>query len=375
MQGGLDADPMQALEPVRDGATPSVDQLCAIWSRVLQVSAVSPDDDFFDLGGDSLLAVTLMLEIERETGCSVPFTAIYDAPSVAALVELMGADENASSGPFVCLKPGDASLPFYLVHGIDGTVMEFASLGRTLQYGGALIGIQASGLDGKKPVRNSVEAMADAYLEAIVAHQPSGPYLIGGYSFGGLVALEICRRLRAQRKEIGVLVMIDSYGHPATWPRLTRLDVRWRRFLRRKEELANCSWSDAMHYAKDKAGQLSFGMLQAARGRNVRCASVDAVYNYRPSRYDGAAFYFRAETPYPNFPTHPQRVWRHVIGELNVQTVAGDHFSVVGEHVNGLEECLTHILNRANAPAPTTSPASRKYRISCDAVRLEESLC
>src|SRR5580693_676480 len=99
-----------------------VDRLCRIWSRVLKTSPVTAESDFFELGGDSLLAVNLLLEIERETGLSFPVTTIYDAPTVALQVELIAGERQSAFSPLVLLKSGVETAPLFIVHGIGGTV-------------------------------------------------------------------------------------------------------------------------------------------------------------------------------------------------------------------------------------------------------------
>src|SRR5262249_9414605 len=106
------------------------DRLTAIWRQALQAETIGSDDDFFDLGGDSLMAVGLFLEIEREFGVKLPITAIYDAPTIAGQLALIEAESRPGFSHLVLLKDGDTRAPFFIVHGVGGTVMEFAGLGR-----------------------------------------------------------------------------------------------------------------------------------------------------------------------------------------------------------------------------------------------------
>lgn len=371
--------PVEPSAPVATDALPSIEQLTAIWSRALRVSPLSPNDDFFELGGDSLLAVTLMLEIERETGCSIPFTAIYDAPSVASQWAFLNGERHSTSGPLVRLKEGGNAPPFYLVHGIGGTVMEFSALGQAMSYDGEMYGVQARGLDGREPPLDSVEGMAGHYLDAILEKQPCGPYFVGGYSFGGLVALEISRQLRAQRKEVGALVMIDSYGHPGTWPFATRIGVRWRRLQRRRARLAEMPFRETASYFAQTAKLLSSRLVRKPDSekdwggnaglrwlrvnsprlpttlREVRDAGVRAVHSYTPRYYPGEVMFLRAALPDPDFPTQPGPVWRHLLGDIEIQTVEGNHFTVIGEHVHSIAQHLSRILNGDGAARAVVS--------------------
>src|SRR5438128_1674894 len=166
-----------------------VELLLGLWQRVLQTDEVTPDSNFFDLGGDSLLALNLFLEIERATGRQLPITAIYDAPTVAEQALLLQDEQAPEFSPLVLLKSGNGSPPLFIFHGIGGTVVEFAQLGKLIEIDGAVYAVQAQGVDGSLPPLESVEEMAALYVDAIRAVQPNGPYRLCGYSFGGVIAV------------------------------------------------------------------------------------------------------------------------------------------------------------------------------------------
>ena len=349
----------------RTAVPPTVDRLIAIWTRVLQVSPIYPDTNFFDLGGDSLLAVGLLLEIERETGCSIPFTAIYDAPTVEALAAALEEQHMANFSPLVCLKEGEGAPPFFIVHGIGGTVMELSRLGKLIDYQGAVYGLQAKGLDGTEPPFDSIQDMAAYYLDAIREMQPTGPYFLSGYSFGGLVAVEMCRLLKLEGEEIGLLLLIDAYAHPRSWPLATRLAVRWRRLQHRRAELAGLPWRETASCAFHAAAR----MLRLRHGRQdsvaswlrdhapvlspalrkVRAAGETALNAYVPSYYPGRITFLRAEIPDPVFPTKPAPIWRPLVTEFALHTVKGSHFTIVGEHVVSIAARLSQCLSDASA--------------------------
>ncbi|MBV9330104.1 MAG: alpha/beta fold hydrolase, partial [Alphaproteobacteria bacterium] len=214
-----------------------VEKLCHLWAKILQAQEVGPDSDFFELGGDSLTAITLLIEIEREFGIRLPVTVIYDAPTVAQQAELICSDATPEFSPLVQLKPG-AGRPLFIVHGFGGTVFELAPLGRQIAWKGPVYAIQARGIDGREPPLTSVEQMASLYLSAVKEVQPQGPYLLAGYSFGGLIAFEMARLARAANDKVGLLLLIDSYPHPAHWPSRARRDQRRRKFAARARRAA-----------------------------------------------------------------------------------------------------------------------------------------
>jgi len=380
----------QAVETAHNGGTPqvpSIDQLSAIWTRVLQVSPILPDTNFFDAGGDSLLATGLMLEIERETGHAIPFTAIYDAPSVKELAALLEEWHAPKFSPLVCLKDGEGAPPFFIVHGIGGTVMELGKLGKLIDYAGAVYGIQASGVDGTQPALTSIPEMAACYLDAIRGEQNSGPYFLSGYSFGGLVALEMSRQLQKCGEETGLLVLIDAYPHPRLWPLRTRLAVRGRRAQHRLAELAKLPLRETISYALQKAQDLKGRLPILGRSgtsstdeavsrwlrdhsdhlppalRKVREAGGAALRAYIPEPYSGDVTFLRAENPDPDFPSWPEPVWRKRVRKIDCHTVKGSHFTIVGEHAESiaarLSQCLAESgpVRRAGGGSPLASPS------------------
>ena len=364
-------------EPARDNGAaqpPIMDQLSAIWTRVLQVSPILPDTNFFDAGGDSLMAAGLMLEIERETGRAIPFTAIYDAPSVKELAALLEEWHTPKFSPLVCLKDGKGVPPFFIVHGIGGTVMELAKLGKLINYEGAVYGVQARGVDGSEPPLTAIPQMAAFYLDAILGIQPSGPYFLSGYSFGGLIALEMSRQLQKCGEKTGLLVLIDAYPHPTLWPLHTRLAVRWRRAQHRLAELAKLPLRETISYTMQKAQHLAGRLSSLGRNgafsandsasrwlrdhtnhlplalREVREAGGTALLAYRPQRYCGDVTFLRAEIPDPNFPSRPEPFWRKRVQKIVLYTVKGSHFTIVNEHADSIAARLSQCLAESRHP-------------------------
>ena len=317
--------------------------LNSIWCRALQREDVGLDEDFFDLGGDSLMAVELFLEIERALGVKLPITAIYDAPTIAKQIELIDAEAQPCFSPLVLLKDGDETAPFFIVHGVGGTVIEFAALGRQIATERAVYALQARGLDGSAPPLERVEAMAALYVETIRAKQPQGPYYIGGYSFGGLVALEMARQLG--ERNVARLVMIDAYAHPQTWPFKTKAQVKTRKLLSRAKAFARRPASELSAFVKrrtmDRAtyvnnwlGAVDPNLPPALR--QTRIAGDAALIAYTPRPYQGRATFIRAGKTGTVFPSDARNVWRRLIRDFEVQTTQGDHRSILTEHASAL---------------------------------------
>lgn len=330
----------------------SVDLLVGIWRRLLPGVDVQPGSNFFDLGGDSLLAITLFLEIERATGRRFPLTVIYEAPTVCEQAALLDGSSGSEFSPLVLLKPGTDSAPLFIFHGVGGTVVEFAALGKLIDIPGEVYAVQAQGIDGTREPLERVEDMAQLYFDAIRAKQPSGPYWLCGYSFGGLLALEVARRLKAVGEDIALLFMIDAYAHPLTWPRKSRAKVKLRRFGR--SVLATLLKPSVVYHAVLRALERPAEATESAPpldrlsrkrlwlvNRNpalplpllkTRLAADEALYRYQPEYYDGDVVFLKARRPDPDFPDDPKHVWRHLVRSLQLHTSPGSHMTIIKEH-------------------------------------------
>jgi thioesterase domain-containing protein/acyl carrier protein len=331
--------------------------LTGIWQRVLQVADVQSGSNFFDLGGDSLLAIALLLAIERETGRKLPITAIYDAQSLAEQAALLEEGPASEFCPLVLLKPGSTGVPLFIFHGVGGTVIEFAKLGKLIDIPGAVYAVQAQGVDGTLPPLDSVEAMAALYCDSIRKKQPNGPYWLCGYSFGGLLAVEVAKLLKNAGEEIALLFLIDAYAHPVTWPRKSRVKVRLRRIanatvakLRAPRATAQALRSRATGTTKTRNAPATPEERCARKqqwllNRNpdlppallrTRLAAETALYRYRPSLYDGDIVFLKAKVPDPDFPDDPKHVWRKLATRLTLHVSPGSHLTIVSDQAEAV---------------------------------------
>ncbi len=346
-----------------------VETLIDIWSRNLQASPILPDSNFFDLGGDSLLAVGLLLEIEQKFGRKFPITTIYDAPTVAEQADLLESGLTAKFSPLVLLKPGEGAAPLFIVHGIGGTVIELDTLGKQIRTDSPVYAIQARGLDGSEPPLESIAEMAAFYLKAIREVQPIGPYRLAGYSFGGLVALEMACSLG--EKDIALLLMIDSYALPRTWPLKSRVTRSARVWLNRVRLLATRSPRETAKSLIDRFARLAH--RNSAPGtatqpnparqwlgepdanlplalRQVQDAGGIALLSYVPRPYDGKITFIKAEKTQVVFPADPTNVWSRVGRAFELHAAPGDHASMIHRHADRVADCVSACLARAGLP-------------------------
>ncbi len=157
-------------------------------------------DDFFDLGVTSLTAANLFGAIEHELGSSLPLGAIFRAPTIESLAKLIEDDSGDSRwSSLVPIQPAGTQPPIFCVHGGAGTILHLAALARRLGNDQPFYGLQSRGLYGGAAPVNSVQEMATYYLEEMRQVHPGGPWRIGGYCFGSLVAFELAERLTRRR--------------------------------------------------------------------------------------------------------------------------------------------------------------------------------
>ncbi|TDN37316.1 non-ribosomal peptide synthetase [Hymenobacter sp. UV11] len=206
----------------------NVEQLVAdSWREALKISKIGVFDDFFDLGGHSLIAVQVMARLEKVTGKRLPLAALFSHPTVAALALLIQRDGSKAItwDSLVPIKPKGSKTPLYIVHGAGMNVLLFNALARNMDAEQPVYGLQARGLNGVDEPLDRIEDIAAHYLAAIRAQNPDGPYALAGFSFGGLIAFEMARQLLAMGKEVQFLAMFDTYAYQSNYhlPYLERL--------------------------------------------------------------------------------------------------------------------------------------------------------
>ncbi|MBJ6766135.1 non-ribosomal peptide synthetase, partial [Myxococcaceae bacterium JPH2] len=286
--------------------------LAAIWEELLDVRPVSLHDDFFQLGGHSLLAMRLVARIRERLGRSLPVVALFQSSTLEALAVRVKQVSETSS-PLVALHPSGTLRPFFCVHPVSGQAVPYLELARHLGSDQPFYALQSPGLeDGATPL-TTVEAMAERYIEALRAVQPSGPYRLGGWSLGGVIAFEMARQLTRLGEQVEQLVLIDAYAGQT-----------------RPAESHASGWISErfVEFTQRLLGRpVAIDALQSAY--RVFESNLLALWNYVPGKYDGAALLIRAsETQLPGLAEDGG--WgRYISGPLKVCVITGDHHAVV----------------------------------------------
>lgn len=197
--------------------TPLEQELALLFAQALGREApVAVDADFFSLGGDSLSAVHLLLAIEQRWRCDLGLGALFAQPTVAALAVRIAeppALADHALGPVIALAATDAAgpTPLFVLHPAGGIAWNYRTLARALQPARPVYGLQSPALDARLPLPSSIEAMANDYVQRVVALQPKGPVHLLGWSVGGILAQAMAVRLHEIGREVGELVLLDAY--------------------------------------------------------------------------------------------------------------------------------------------------------------------
>ena len=316
-----------------------IEVLTPIWQRLLQLPGVRVEDNFFDLGGDSSLAVELFNEIAKVCGRELSPVTIYSAPTIAALAALLEQATPPRVPALVQLRAGTEGLPVFIAHGLGGSVMEFAQLVRYIRSPHPIYGMQARGTDGVEEPFERIEDMAKFHLDAIRQLQPRGPYFLIGYSLGGLVTLEMAQRLSESGEKVALLALLESYPYSRYLP----LAERVRLFTRSTK--SRFSRNGTTKVPK----QPEVGIWFTPAMQRVRKSAQLALKRYRPRFYPGKMKFVGAEIS-SDFPDDPAAVWANLAAEFELDTVPGDHLGIIMTHSESLGAVLSRYLRELSTP-------------------------
>jgi acetoacetyl-CoA synthetase len=330
-----------------DSTTSKLQTLQKIWQRVFHRSSIAANDDFFDLGGDAWIAAKLFSNINQEFGVHVSPATICNAPTIAALAATL--DNPQPSRPAIQLKQGTDSAPIFIFPGIGSSVVDLVPLVRRMPSDQLVYGLETKGNDGRDDPLDRVEDIAQFFLPAIRKIQPHGRYFLIGYSFGGLVALEVAQQLKAA-EEIGLLVLLDSYPD--------RRSLSFRQYSRLLLQIAsnrlrrptNAAVADQQRQLTRTSDVERSSLVHALE--RVKAAQYRALRNYRPRFYDGNLKFVRAAVP-SRFPADPVPVWSPLVRALEVETVPGEHLDMLTRSLDQTASTVDNYV-RASRNAPGT---------------------
>jgi acetoacetyl-CoA synthetase len=321
-----------------------------LWEDVFGLSPIGLQDDFFQLGGNSLHAARLVAKIRALTGRELPLESFLYAPTIERLAQMIRADHIVSSSTLVTLREGRRERPLFIAHSMSGTMLELWALAREMNCQCTVYGIQGRGLREGEVPNSRVEDMAADYIMQIRSVQPHGPYALAGYSMGGMIAFEIARQLMQCGETVELLALLDTQLDRQCLTFQDRLLNQGRRAKLEFREIRGRSWRQRCGYILLRAGDFA-DRLRLLAGKTPKHSSIDeqelrgvlslsprqrkvilslrvAMAAYRPKTYSGKVTFFHAAIPNPRWP-NPLRVWKGVCRTLEVVEVPVDHNDVI----------------------------------------------
>ena len=335
-----------ATEPARNDTERA---LVACFQELFRSDAIGVHDDFFALGGDSLLAVRLVALVARRLDVRLGLKAVVEAPTIAELAERIGAPAASAPSPaapvaaasscLVRLQRGAVTPPVFFVHGGGGHAVFYRDLARAIDPDRAMIGFESRGIDGRAPLHTSVEDMARHYVELARTVHPDGPYLLVGSSLGGMIAYEMARRLAAAGQAVPLCALVDTPG-PSHLPDPSSDDAEILGFFAGRAVAVSPAQlrgrpRDAqlqllLDEARRTGGELGFSDLAGGRlMMRIWNNNFQAMCHYTaPPWPDGEVQYFAAAERDSFLPPHLELAW---IGRcaVRVEICPGDHVSMV----------------------------------------------
>lgn len=335
-------DPSRRFPP-RD-ATES--ELLGIWQAALGVSGIGVEDDFFDLGGHSLLGVRLLSDVHHAFGIRLSLAVLFEAPNVAAMAarirEAMGGNGTSLRPALldawttvVPIHPHGALPPFFCVAGKGGNPMNLRHVAAHLDPDQPFFGLQHRGVDGNLDPHEAIQDMAAEFIADVRRIQPSGPYYIGGFSGGGTAAFEMAQQLRASGEIVGALVLLEGIN-----PQLPKWGAT-ERARYHASRLAGEGISYVTRAARNgvqrRTGLLRERLLSKAakiKPFEYRNEAVTVAWNkmeneYVPAPYPGSIYLLRSRKR-DTLVFDVYNGWRPVVlGEIFVREVEGGHVSFV----------------------------------------------
>ena len=328
-------------------------RLVKIWMDVLSLLAIGIDDDFFETGGNSLLAVRLMTVIEREVGVRIPVVELFRSSTIRKLAHGTRESKNASSTwtPLIKVKPDGQGIPLFILHSPAATM----NLANEIQGDWPVYGIEASGLEEGTQQDATIEQMAERYLEAIKTVQPQGPYRLMGYCTGGVVAYEMAQHLKRQGESVSLLVEMEAFA-------FTGIVHSWRYWFKSVfasipfwyRRYSSMSWSKSLQLLGKMLRKNRFERSELQADRNALAAEFEqtnaveindayekklrrhveeliiAQQNYTPQPYPGRLIVFSARWRFPyqlfSIPSDPTLGWGKLArGGVDIYSFLGAH--------------------------------------------------
>ncbi len=353
-------------------------QMIHLWERLLRISPIRVHDNFFNLGGDSLIAIDLFRQIEKTFQKDLPISALMQAPTVAELVRLIRQDSASYYwSSLVSIQSLGTKIPLFCIHA-DGGVMFYNRFAEYLGPDQPIFGLQARGLLNKKDVpHNDLKQMAADYIQEIRTIQPRGPYQLCAFSMGGIAAFEMACQLRAAGEEVAFLGLFDAYS-PGYPKRKRGATVLQHKLSIHRSALSRYGLPQKLEYLSLRLRYrlsviqstlfgwifivLRLPMPYRVRYDYVRKTIEEAAEKYIPGKYPGTLTIFRANIQPDTILPTPYLGWGGHADNIEIVEVEGTHNSIMkspdlGELLKQVQACLVGNSTEEGYALPGTSAA------------------
>ena len=338
--------------------------IARIWTDNLGIASIGIHDNFFDLGGHSLTAVKVIVQIKKESGKYLPLVSLFNNPTIAELALLLDNEaNNISFESLVPLKPTGTRSPLYMVHGLGSTVFKFYDLAQQLHPEQPVYGIQARGVESTHKPAESIEEMASQYISEILKNNPDGPYYLSGYSLGGIIAFEMTRQLENMGKTVAVLIMFDTFIvkntqlKPGLYKAVHKVAARTAKFLYTFGLLLSEPQKTIQH--KIFMWKQSYRRIRGLRLENDNGLDKDfdllnelnrvhelAEVNYKLSYYPKKLHLFRARKASRYMNDFKYLGWKPYVKDIELHLVDGDHITMFdNSFIPGFAKTLQQVLD------------------------------
>ncbi len=350
-------------------------EIANLFAATLGVERVGMRDNFFDLGGDSLLAGMVLAQLRATGGRDISMVAFLEEPTAMGVMRSLKAPAKGVRAERDALRmvvrAGTDAPALFCIPGSSGDEVGFFHLARHLGTGQPLTAFRfpLGAEDGYR-----VEELAALYVSEILEVQPEGPYHLAGVCTGGFVAYEMAQQLAARGKPVGLVALLDCYNH--AWLRkvgpLTRLgyvvDLYWRRFVYQQRAVRRAGRAGAPGYLWTKGGAMvklsrqrwgermrrartAAGIRRPVETQHTAGAIRSAASRYVPEAWRGRLILFRVAEPRLDAYDYPEMGWQGLAGEgLAIHGIPGSHLTMLGEpQVEVVAEILASYMKAQSA--------------------------
>jgi amino acid adenylation domain-containing protein len=305
--------------------------LARIWSQVLGVQDLGVHDNFFDLGGHSIVGIQLLAQVERQLGRKLPLNALFQAPTVAQLATMLGKEEQPRELEYLAIMQDKGDLPpMFCVHGDEANYFLPKYLGEDQPF----YAFFHQGEDGRPLPHAEVKDIAANFIRELKLVRPHGPYMLSGFSFGGLVAYEMAQQLTRNGDHVALLALLDTYA-PIEFAKVMRQESKMyyplKKFILRR----------AVKWIHEQGKALPMRI----RRFSIIDSYDQATYRYHPEPYHGPILFIKAA----NSPGPMHMGWADLAkGGFSQVVSPGDHFNMIQEpHVQTLAKLMGEGIRKA----------------------------